>query len=211
MGDTDPAMSPDGRTLVFSRIDPTLRSDLWLLSLSKDLTPLGKPERLTFDNPINRNPAWVPTGREIVYTSGTNRLFDRGLFRLQPSRAAKPVRVALAGELVGHPTISSQGNRLAYEVGRADENIWRVEVPGSGAKPKAAVKFISSTRFEMEPRFSPDGKKIAFTSSRSGPPEIWVCNNDGSQAFPLTVIWRLLYRQAEMVPRRAADCVLFRS
>ncbi len=186
MGDTDPAISPDSNALVFSRIDPTRRCDLWLLSLSKDLTPLGKPERLTSDNPINRNPAWTPGGREIVYTSGTNWDFDRGLFMLQPSRAAKPVRLAVAGEHVGHPAISSQGNRLAYEVGRADSNIWRVEIPGSGAKPTEAVRFISSTRDETEPRFSPDGKKIAFTSSRSGSPEIWVCNSDGSQAFPLT-------------------------
>ena len=93
------------------------RCDLWLLSLSKDLTPLGKPERLTFDNPMNRNPAWTPGGREIVYASGTNWFFDRGLFKLQPSHAAKPERLAVAGELVGHPAISSQGNRLAYEVG----------------------------------------------------------------------------------------------
>jgi eukaryotic-like serine/threonine-protein kinase len=186
MGDTDPAISPGGRSLVFSRIDPSGRCDLWLLSLSEDFKPSGKPERLTSDNPINRSPVWAPAGREIVYVSGSNWFSDRGLFKLQPSRAAKPVRLAVGGGLVEHLAISSHGNRLAYDVGQADENIWRVEVAGSGGKPKEAVKFISSTRWEMEPRFSPDGKKIAFASSRSGSAEIWVCNSDGSQAFPLT-------------------------
>jgi Tol biopolymer transport system component len=186
MVDTDPAMSPDGRALVFSRVDPTRRSDLWLLGLSRDMTPLGKPERLTFDNLINYNPAWTPGGRDIVYASGSNWFSERGLFKLQPSRAGKPTRLAVAGEFVDRPAISSQGNRLAYEARRADNNIWRVAIPGFGAKSKAAVKFISSTRSEIEPRFSPDGTKIAFASSRSGSSEIWVCNNDGSQAFALT-------------------------
>ena len=189
MGDADPAISPDGQALVFSRIDPGRRCDLWLLSLSEDFTPQGKPERLTSDNPINRNPAWTTAEREIVFASGTNWFADRSLFKLQASQGAKAERLAFAGELVDHPAISSQGNRLAYDVNdvsRTDYHIWRVDVPGSGARAKEAMRFLSSTSGESEPRFSPDGKKIAFASHRSGPPEIWVCNNDGSQAFPLT-------------------------
>ena len=48
------------------------------------------------------------------------------------------------------------------------------------------MKFMSSTRYEIEPRFSPDGTKIAFASSRSGSSQIWICNSDGSQPFSLT-------------------------
>jgi len=186
MGDSDPALSPDGLTLAYSRIDPGRRSDLWLLNLSKDLTPIGKPERLTFDNPLNRNPVWTPGGSEILYTSGTSPWSDRSLFRLQRSPGTKPVRLAVAEEGLDHPAISTHGNRLAFQVSRRDANIWRVDVPGLGAKPKEAMKFISSTRSEVEPRFSPDGTKIAFASLRSGPSEIWICNSDGSQPFPLT-------------------------
>ena len=38
----------------------------------------------------------------------------------------------------------------------------------------------------MAPQFSPDGKKIAFMSDRSGNFEIWVCERDGSNAMQLT-------------------------
>jgi eukaryotic-like serine/threonine-protein kinase len=185
LGDADPAISPDGRDLVFSRMDSGGRGDLWRLRLSGDLTPLGKPERLNVGSPVNRHPAWMPNGNEIVYTAGTGWFLGRSLFRLPLSRAARPVRLAVAGDSVA-PAISRQGNRLAYEVRRGDTNIWRVEAPGSGAKLKGATKFISSTRAETEPRFSPDGTKIAFASSRSGPSEIWVCNSDGSQPLSLT-------------------------
>jgi len=185
LGDGDPAISPDGRDLVFSRMDSGGRGDLWRLALSKDLATVGKPERLTLDSAVNRHPAWTPDGREIVYTAGTGWSLDRSLFRLRLMRGAKPVQLEVGGDSVA-PAISRQGNRLAYEVRRRDADIWQVEVPGSGAKPKEAVKFMSSTRSEIEPRFSPDGKKIVFASSRSGPSEIWVCNSDGSQPFPLT-------------------------
>jgi eukaryotic-like serine/threonine-protein kinase len=49
-----------------------------------------------------------------------------------------------------------------------------------------ANPFISSTRNDLAPQFSPDGKKIAFMSSRSGHWEIWVCDKDGSKALSLT-------------------------
>ena len=48
------------------------------------------------------------------------------------------------------------------------------------------MKLISSTRVDGDAQFSPDGKKIAFTSNRSGNDEIWVCDSDGSNAQQLT-------------------------
>jgi serine/threonine protein kinase len=186
LGDADPAISPDGRELVFSRMDSVGRGDLWHVRLSADLTPLGQPEKLTADSNLgNRHPAWVPEGNEIVYTAGTGGFSDRSLFRLPLSKAAKPVRLGVTGDAVA-TAISRQGNRLAYELRRQDANIWRVEISGSGATPMQATKFISTTRWEMEPRFSPNGTKIAFSSSRSGPSEIWICNRDGSQPLALT-------------------------
>ena len=43
-----------------------------------------------------------------------------------------------------------------------DTNIWRAELPKSGDPPARAELFISSTRVDQTPKYSPDGKKIAF-------------------------------------------------
>ncbi len=40
--------------------------------------------------------------------------------------------------------------------------------------------------FEVQPRFSPDGKKILFTSDAGGGDNIWVMNRDGSKATQVT-------------------------
>jgi Tol biopolymer transport system component len=82
--------------------------------------------------------------------------------------------------------LSRQRNRLAYTRGIFDLNIWRIEVPGSRGQLSPAVKIIETTRSEDNPQFSPDGRKIAFVSDRSGSNEIWVCNRDGSQAVQVT-------------------------
>jgi Tol biopolymer transport system component len=61
-----------------------------------------------------------------------------------------------------------------------------VEVPGPNAKGNPPQSFISSTRGDSNPNFSPDGKRIVFASDRSGSNEIWVCNSDGLKAIQLT-------------------------
>jgi Tol biopolymer transport system component len=51
---------------------------------------------------------------------------------------------------------------------------------------KNATPFIASTQEEFHPSYSPDGKHIAFESSRFGSEEIWVSDADGMHAVQLT-------------------------
>jgi len=48
------------------------------------------------------------------------------------------------------------------------------------------IALISSTRSDFAPRYSPDGKRIAFESARGGNLEIWTCNSAGEECMQLT-------------------------
>jgi Tol biopolymer transport system component len=56
-------------------------------------------------------------------------------------------------------------------------DIWRMKASGGDPKP-----LTNDTHPDADPRFSPDGKKILYTSLRGGFPEIWLMNRDGSDA-----------------------------
>lgn len=49
-----------------------------------------------------------------------------------------------------------------------------------------AQRITSGPAYDVQPRFSPDGRQIAFASDRSGIENLWVCALDGSAARPLT-------------------------
>ena len=50
-------------------------------------------------------------------------------------------------------------------------------MPIAGGTP---TRITSGLAFDMQPRFSPDGRLIAFTSDRGGGDNIWVMNADGT-------------------------------
>src|SRR5262245_29231433 len=181
VGDFSPAFSPDGQTLAFRRGgDFFFANEGYLVPITG-----GAPKLLT--NMSNGYPfglAWTQDGREIVFTklSGVDR---DGLWRTSVS-GATPERLTAAGDNVYSPAISRQGNRIAYTQSNVDTNIWRFEAPNSPGRTGGPTKLIASTFTDNSARYSPDGKRIVFRSTRSGSPEIWMCESDGSNPHKLT-------------------------
>ncbi len=54
---------------------------------------------------------------------------------------------------------------------------------GASAKPR---HLTSGLAWDMQPRYSPDGRTIAFTSDRGGGDNIWLVERDGSKPRPVT-------------------------
>ncbi|MDP4264882.1 MAG: amidohydrolase family protein [Bacteroidota bacterium] len=74
--------------------------------------------------------------------------------------------------------ISPDGKEIAFDL---LGDIY--SIPASGGEAKL---LRGGHAFEIQPRFSPDGKKILFTSDAGGGDNIWVMNRDGSQARQIT-------------------------
>jgi len=186
LADTSPAVSPDGRLLVFLR--RTWGSgELHALRLGPDLTAGGAPERLTAAEVGADFPAWMPDGKEIVYAAKGR------LWRLAVPGENKPMSIPDVGEDAIMPAISraapEKPARLIYVRSFADTNFWRLQTPGLGMPTSSRpVQVMSSTKPEYHCRFSPDGRRVVFTSVRSGGPEIWVSDPDGSNTQQLTFL-----------------------
>jgi len=182
-GDFDPAFSPDGRTLAFVRHRSHGVGDLHLQALTADLRPRGEPVRLTTGVRFAGSPVWTPNGREIVYAAGASWL-DCDIWRVAVPGPAASQRLAF-GEGVGSLAMSRQGTRLVYGRESRDYNLWRLELARPGVAAGSPVRLASSTRVDWFPSYSPDGRKICFSSNRSGNYELFVGDADGSHAAPV--------------------------
>jgi serine/threonine protein kinase/Tol biopolymer transport system component len=184
VGDTDPAVSPDGRWLVFRRNNRPFVGELYRLQLETGLNPVGEPSRLT-QLLASSGPAWTPDSKEILFPA------KQSLWRLAVSGESPPARLPFVGEDGLMPTVSrpKPGGlaRLVYMRSFQDTNIWRVDTSAAGAPASSPPRVvISSTRFDSGAEFSPDSRQVAFMSSRSGESEVWLADPDGGNAVQLT-------------------------
>jgi Tol biopolymer transport system component/DNA-binding winged helix-turn-helix (wHTH) protein len=181
-GDTDPTLSPDGQTLAFLRSRnftgfASMR-DIYVVPVSG-----GEPRRLTSDNRPISGLTWEADGRSIVFSSNRGGLYS--LWRIA-ALGGEPEPLPAVGDKAFLPAISRRGDRLAFMQLMLDVNVWRI--PGPMANPQRASVLISSTRWDVDPQFSTDSKRIVFSSDRTGIHEIWVCDVEGLNPVQLTYL-----------------------
>ncbi len=160
-----PELSPDDRSIAYSRDDP---SDIWILDIERGLkSPL-------ITNPAeDSHPVWSPDSRAIAFRSvrdGSGNLYTRGVGVVEQD---KPI---LKDEASKYPTDwSRDGKYIAYFTDAGD--IWALPVSGDSDEPKPLR--ITDTKFtESDAKFSPDGRWIAYVSDEPGQPNIYI------QSFP---------------------------
>ena len=183
-GDTAPALSPDGRTLVFRRGTGFAAGQLYSQHVNERLETRDEPVLLTPGGVSSASATWTADGRKIVYSDGyyfgpvLRQLTFPWLGIGSPRQQALPLEGAFV-------TASAQPGKLVYVSTLLDTNIWELRLSRKGDAP-AMVSLLSSTRLDSGGQYSPDGKRIAFLSQRSGSAEIWVCDRDGRNAVQLT-------------------------
>ena len=180
-GDASPSFSPDGRALAFFREVTNFASALYLLPLSRGFQPEREPRELNKERYGDvHGTAWTADGRAVVYSAG-GPLGASSLFRLPVRGQHPPTRLPYAFNNAFEPAITPTRQRLVYVRDDTARNLWRLDTR-TGERKALAL----STGLSELAQYSPDGRKLAFDSTRSGELGIWTCDADGSNCMQLT-------------------------
>ena len=182
--DWGPTFSPDGQYVLFVRTRQIGEPDeLWTLPAGGGDAVRLLSERGRIASP----PRWSFDGRSVIFSS--NRIGHPTLFRASLDTPDSIVEISEAGSPAWDPAVSRRGYRLAYERLQHSLGIWEMNLsPSSNRRPSILVSSTSDTDQGPGPQFSPDGKRLAYMSDRSGTMEIWVSDRDGGNAFQLSAV-----------------------
>jgi Tol biopolymer transport system component len=208
-----PAWSPDGKRIAFERGNPSSEApsdDIWIMNADgtdpHPLTQCRLPVCLS-----ETSPTWSPEGSEIAFerdlgsgnnfqlwvmsADGTNQ---RGLTAgpywntspswnpLPPQEPAIPLPTetpGMATSPAGSGPVAANGNLIVFAgISGPGYDIFTAGVGGAGLTDLTA----DDPADDATPAWSPDGRRIAFSSGRDGDWDLYVMNADGSDVTRLT-------------------------
>jgi dipeptidyl aminopeptidase/acylaminoacyl peptidase len=168
--DSSLRLSPDEKRVAVSRFDLQGGSaDIWLIDLARNTT-----SRFTFDPADENSPIWSPDGSRIVFSS--NREGVSNLYQKLSSGAGNDEALLKSAEPKTPYDWSPDGRFILYGVlsPKTSGDLWLLPLFGD-QKP---APFVQTEFNEIQGRFSPDGRWVAYASNESGTYQVYV------QSFP---------------------------
>ncbi len=152
-----PRLSPDG-----TRIGLGLQEDIWFYEIERQTL-----DRLALEGNDNL-PEWSLDGQRIIYSSNRDGSWRGWVKRADDRSPGEPLPFespAINDAVVVHP----DGETVAMAAGN---DIWVVPAGGE------LLQFTDNPAIEVAPRFSPDGRWLAYVSNEQGSDHVY------AQAFP---------------------------
>jgi Tol biopolymer transport system component len=167
-----PALSPDEKSVAVSRVDllTGTASDIWLIDLQR-----GTQIRLTNDPASDTYPAWSPAGDRIAFLSTRNG--QTSIYEKLSNGSAVEQPLLSSAEMKFNPTFSPDGKFVMYAQLHPNTNLDLYLV--SAGPDKEVQLFLQTNFIEAQPRISPNGRWVAYTSNETGQFEVYI------QTFPV--------------------------
>jgi hypothetical protein len=179
----EPRWSPDGRRIAFVSTEYKERWHIHVLDVENGVP--GRLVRLTEDNDSRLpryyysvydhflSPTWSPDGSEILFVSNRGHVWGSGGFWRMKAEPGAPAREIRYEETTwrARPDWSRDGKRVVYSsyLGRPWNQLWLMTSEGGDPFPITYGDFDSTG-----PRWSPDGRRIAYISNEDGNTALWV-------------------------------------
>ncbi len=190
----EPRWSPDGTRIAFVSTAYNGRWHIFTITLDGGVP--GDVIRLTEDNDSRLpryyysvwdqylSPTWSPDGRELILVSNRGHIHGTGgLWRMNATPGA-PLREIHYEETTwkARPDWSPDGARVVYSsyLGRQWNQLWLMTSDGGDAFPLTYGEFDATA-----PRWSRDGKHIAYISNETGNTALWVIDVPGAARRPV--------------------------
>ena len=169
-----PAISPNEKTIAFSRGPGTSNRDIWLRDLDRQ-----NEQRLTTNASFNGIPSWSPKGDRIVFSSNRGGQTTDLYLRASNGSGQDEMLVDTPnGKVVNQ--WSRDGRFIVYseQDPKTNQDLWVLPVAEDGKPSGKPMQFLHSEFNEIQGQLSPDSRWMAYTSNKTGTREVYV------QPFP---------------------------